>query len=313
MRAALETIQQIEQYLLNEMSAGEKLAFENEVNSNPTLKNQVETQRQVVQGIQRMGLKASAIAAKAKYQLRKWTIRIGILLLLISLSSFTYIYLNPDCVPCDKEQPVENTDSIFEVSCCPKTEAITPIEFGPATIEETEIVPIQTESEVPEDIIKNDTIYLPETILEGPDVLINENTDKNSVIDHSIQSYAIDNNSSNTVISEITNALQLENKLEPSFPGGQDELLRWLSNNAIYPQKAIEKGISGTVYIDFVVLKTGKITNVTVQKSVHPILDAATITTIKKMPNWNPALIKGKYVDVKYTLPIRYFAEGGQN
>ena len=116
MRAALETIQQIEKYLLNEMSAAEKSAFDSEINSNPTLKNQVEIQQQLIKGIQRMALKASAVRARATYQFRKWMIRLGIFITLLTLSSFTYIYLNQTekCVPCDHEISSDFTESSSE-------------------------------------------------------------------------------------------------------------------------------------------------------------------------------------------------------
>jgi len=78
MRATLETIEQIEKYLMNEMSSPDKMAFENEINSDPTLKSQVEMQQQLVEGIQRIGLKASAIRARRKFQIRKWSIRTAI-------------------------------------------------------------------------------------------------------------------------------------------------------------------------------------------------------------------------------------------
>ncbi|MFT0160870.1 energy transducer TonB [Bacteroides thetaiotaomicron] len=90
----------------------------------------------------------------------------------------------------------------------------------------------------------------------------------------------------------------------PDFPGGQKELLSFLSRNIKYPTKAIESKIQGRVIVQFVVNKDGSISNAKIVRSVDPDLDKEALRVINSMPQWKPGMQKGEPVSVKYTVPI---------
>lgn len=46
------------------------------------------------------------------------------------------------------------------------------------------------------------------------------------------------------------------------------------------------------------------ICRITVEKSVHPLLDAEMVKAIANMPKWNPGTQRGKPVRVKYSVPV---------
>ncbi|HNW50870.1 MAG TPA: energy transducer TonB [Prolixibacteraceae bacterium] len=92
----------------------------------------------------------------------------------------------------------------------------------------------------------------------------------------------------------------------PEFPGGEIALYEWISNNIRYPKDAVDRGIKGKVYVNFVVDRNGNISNVHVVKSIHPSLDKEAIRVITSLPKWNPGLQGGKPVKVSYTLPINF-------
>lgn len=92
----------------------------------------------------------------------------------------------------------------------------------------------------------------------------------------------------------------------PSFPGGQSAMFKWLSNNIIYPQECEKDGLQGRVVLTYVVERDGSISEVKVENSVHPLLDAEAIRVTKAMPRWIPGKINGIPVRVKYTLPITF-------
>lgn len=92
----------------------------------------------------------------------------------------------------------------------------------------------------------------------------------------------------------------------PQFPGGQSELMGYIGKNVKYPQKAIEKKISGRVVVSFVVGKDGTLRDFKVVRAVHPELDAEALRVIKSMPKWNPGRQRGKNVAVKYTIPVNF-------
>ena len=93
----------------------------------------------------------------------------------------------------------------------------------------------------------------------------------------------------------------------PEFPGGQQALFKYLSENVKYPVIAQENGIQGRVICQFVVNKDGKIVDVEVVRSGgDPSLDKEAVRVIKSMPNWKPGQQRGKAVRVKYTVPVNF-------
>ncbi len=93
----------------------------------------------------------------------------------------------------------------------------------------------------------------------------------------------------------------------PEFPGGQTALIAYLGENLKYPKTAMEKEISGTVYVRFIVEEDGSVNNnVEVLRGIGYGCDEEATRVIKQMPNWTPGESNGKNVRVYYTLPIRY-------
>ena len=97
-----------------------------------------------------------------------------------------------------------------------------------------------------------------------------------------------------------------EVEVMPEYPGGRVALMKFLMENVRYPQVAIENGITGRVIVRFVVEKDGKISNVKVEKSVDPSLDAEAKRVVQTMPKWKPGKRDGQPVRVKYALPVTF-------
>lgn len=93
---------------------------------------------------------------------------------------------------------------------------------------------------------------------------------------------------------------------QPSFPGGREELFKYLAYNVKYPIDAAENKIEGRVLVAFVVEHDGSISNVNVANSVYPSLDKESIRVVSGMPKWIPGKANGKTVRVKYTIPITF-------
>lgn len=92
----------------------------------------------------------------------------------------------------------------------------------------------------------------------------------------------------------------------PSFPGGPSALMQWLNENIKYPVIAAENGIEGRVIVQFVVSKTGAISDVKVVRGVDPSLDKEAVRVVSNMPNWTPGRQNGTTVNVRYTLPVTF-------
>jgi len=93
----------------------------------------------------------------------------------------------------------------------------------------------------------------------------------------------------------------------PSFKGkGLNGFRNWVMKNLQYPEIAAENGISGTVYVQFVVEPTGMVNKVTIMRSVDPSLDKEAIRVVKTSPKWVAGKQRGKSVRVAFTFPIKF-------
>ena len=90
----------------------------------------------------------------------------------------------------------------------------------------------------------------------------------------------------------------------PSFPGGPEGLMRYISKNIKYPVGAQKAGTQGRVMIEVIIDTNGNVTNPKVSQGVDPLLDAEAIRVTSNMPKWQPGTQRGQAVNVKYTFPI---------
>lgn len=90
----------------------------------------------------------------------------------------------------------------------------------------------------------------------------------------------------------------------PQFPGGIEKMYRFLGTNIHYPTSRFKT--EGTVIAAFIVTDQGKITDLKIEQSVSPAVDAETLRVIKMMPDWEPGKQGGQPVNVAYKLPVRF-------
>lgn len=92
----------------------------------------------------------------------------------------------------------------------------------------------------------------------------------------------------------------------PQFPGGDEELMKFILGNLNYPTVAKEVGVEGRVIIRFVVSRTGDVQNVEVLRGLDPSCDKEAVRVVKMMPKWIPEKQNGRTVPVFFTIPIVY-------
>jgi len=90
----------------------------------------------------------------------------------------------------------------------------------------------------------------------------------------------------------------------PGFPGGDEAMIKFISDNIRYPVLAIQKGIQGNVYCEFVVMKDGSINAMKVINSLDPLLDGEALRLLKLMPDWIPGMLNEQAVNVSCKLPM---------
>jgi len=92
----------------------------------------------------------------------------------------------------------------------------------------------------------------------------------------------------------------------PEYPGGLIGLQKWINKNVRYPVIAQENGITGRVFVTFVVNKQGKVEQAKIVRGVDPSLDKEALRVINKMMKWKPGKQRGKAVKVSFTVPINF-------
>ena len=91
------------------------------------------------------------------------------------------------------------------------------------------------------------------------------------------------------------------------YPGGNVELLKCVSHNIIYPEKAYEEGVEGRVAVSFVVEKSGWISNVRVERSSYPHLEEEAVRVVESIPKrFTPAKVGGEIVRSRFILPVSF-------
>jgi protein TonB len=92
----------------------------------------------------------------------------------------------------------------------------------------------------------------------------------------------------------------------PMFPGGDAALLKYLRENANYPEIAKENNIQGRVIVNFCVTPTGGVSKISILKSVDPELDAEAMRVVSTLPKFKPGKQGGKPVPVWYQAFINF-------
>jgi TonB family protein len=116
------------------------------------------------------------------------------------------------------------------------------------------------------------------------------------------------NNDENIVETDEDEEVMIFQVVEemPEFPGGENAMRKFIADNVKYPESAKKEGISGKVYVSFVISKDGEVKDAKVVRGVNSALDEEALRVINSMPDWTPGKQRGKKVDVQFTLPINF-------
>ena len=113
-----------------------------------------------------------------------------------------------------------------------------------------------------------------------------------------ILSYNFKTNAWDTVYSNIDEM--------PEYPGGEHNLQMDIVRNLRYPKDAVKKKLQGKVLVQFVIDEKGKVRNIRIIDSPHPIFNEEAIRAVELLRNFKPGKFQGKPIKVQYTLPINF-------
>ena len=92
----------------------------------------------------------------------------------------------------------------------------------------------------------------------------------------------------------------------PEFPGGPEALQAFLKREIQYPEMARHNGITGTVLVEFVVEKDGRVSNAKVKVPLFPDCDKEAVRGVMAMPKWKPGKNMGKPVRCFFQVPVTF-------
>ncbi|MEG1762375.1 MAG: energy transducer TonB [Bacteroidales bacterium] len=172
-----------------------------------------------------------------------------------------------------------------------------------ATVVEEEVI-IQTDQSLPPPppppaAISTEIEIVEDTKVITNEVEINVESDEKTIVQEYVAPVVVEE----VVVEE--EIFQIVEEM-PSYPGGDEARMAYLSQNLKYPVLAMESGIQGTVYIGFVVEKDGGVTDVRVARGIGGGCDEEAVRVVKAMPKWKAGKQRGRSVRVRYSVPIRF-------
>ena len=173
------------------------------------------------------------------------------------------------------------------------------------TVKVTELLIAKDEEVTKEDEIQSQD-ELKETQTAFGQTNFNEGTDDRNVVREHKNEVIVEEKKPEPEKEEVFRAVEQM----PRFPGGEAELMKYLSSHINYPTMAMENNVQGRVVVQFVVTKTGKIGEVKVVRSVDRDLDKEAVRVCKTLPDFIPGKMNGQPVNVWYTLPVSFKLQG---
>ncbi len=84
---------------------------------------------------------------------------------------------------------------------------------------------------------------------------------------------------------------------------------KWVYQYLKYPPNAVRDGIQGRVIVDFIIDKSGKVTDVRVVRGVSPELDEEAVRVVSASPKWRPARLNRAKVRCSMSVAVDFRLE----
>ncbi len=85
-----------------------------------------------------------------------------------------------------------------------------------------------------------------------------------------------------------------------------NKIQEYLGKTVVYPNMAKDNGITGTVYVTFVIGSAGEVKDAKILRGIGGGCDEEALRAVRGMPKWGAGQQRGKSVSVQYNLPVRF-------
>ncbi len=90
------------------------------------------------------------------------------------------------------------------------------------------------------------------------------------------------------------------------YKGGLGAFYEFVSKKIKYPAQAKRMNIEGKVFVEFVIERDGRLTDVKAIKGIGGGCDEEAVRVVMSSPGWNPGKQRGKPVRTRFVIPIKF-------
>ena len=113
---------------------------------------------------------------------------------------------------------------------------------------------------------------------------------------------------------QVSDTIKVEKKrkahpmpdVQPKYPSGMMECMKFLAKQIKYPTEAIVNKIQGKVYVRLLINEEGSVAEAKVTKSVHPLLDEEALRVAGLLQKFEPTMFQGKPVCAYFDFPVTF-------
>ncbi|MDE7385702.1 MAG: TonB family protein [Muribaculaceae bacterium] len=92
----------------------------------------------------------------------------------------------------------------------------------------------------------------------------------------------------------------------PEYPGGAEEMQRFIDQHIEYPEEQLREGIQGIVFVKFYVDTMGRVCHPEIIRSKNPAFNQEALRVVRLFPNFTPGMYDGNKVNTYKTVTINF-------
>ncbi len=329
MRDELHLMELVDRYLDGGMDASENAAFEERMRESPLLQGQVHDQRALREGLQRVELRAAIASAHRGWVIRRWSPWVVAALVVLGSAYWFTSTTGRSEEHAGSSGPMPIPEAPQAVPALPADTNFVQEELDIQV--ESVFVRSEVRMQVRRDTGRGEGRVVTHMITAGksalssaqePPVAADGGVETTGMEDASTPSSREYNTMEmwrrDAIADSVRASVQeqkellarverLENATKPAFPGGMEEMQRFLDMNVVQPRGSKK---AGTVMVGFTVNKKGEVVNVEVVRGLGRSFDAEAIRVVSTMPAWEPSRLGDRPVKSRVEVPVRFPGRG---
>jgi len=329
MRDELHLMELVDRYLDGGMGEVERTAFEERMGANAELRALVDDQRALREGLHRVQLRQALASAHRNWSITRWVPwLVAGLFVLVAGAWWVRLPVEHDARPEDQHEGTGDILTPPETLLVSSDSLAEPLDLDTRVETMFTHTPSKAgrwadtsrgEGRIVTHLITEDGGWIDEPAPVSPQVEHVEmpgsvsSTSAEFPVDvglhyrpgqeisaDSIIPSDVEPDAEKTVLATVE---RFENATKPEFPGGMEEMQRFIQDNLKQPRGTKK---SGTVTVGFTVNKKGEVTNIEVVQSLGRAFDAEAVRVITSMPQWEPSRSGDRPVKSKLQVHVRF-------